>query len=1202
MCIRDRYAEENRAYKIDVIQNDPFYGNQWGLHRINVEEAWKITEGSRDIIVGLVDTGIDYLHPDLKNNIWINTGEDINRDGKFTEEDLNGIDDDGNGYTDDIIGWDFTDAISYPDNGDFMDEDNDPMDEAGHGTLMAGIIAAVKDNGIGVIGVAPNVKIMNIKAGTAEGYLEEDDVARAIVYAVNNGANVINLSFGDAVYSYFLKDMVNYAYKNGCVVVSSAGNSSSTVPHYPSGFSNVISVGATDKNDNLAGFSNFGIDVDIFAPGVNIISTSLGDGFNSISGTSASSAFVSGVAALIISRFENADNDEIRSIITSSSDVILDSDNNKQLQLKRLNAEKCLKISEKLTAKLELRREKNKVVFYGTTSGLTFLHYTIMYTAGAGSDNWKVILKDVPFQRVNDKLGEFDLSNLPDTTYYFKLIVEGLDKNSCETVVRFSLDRTPPEILNIDYGIVINKLKEKFYIETYTDEPCWITVKFHRVNNLFEVNEKKFPYFSKKQRIIIGQDEVKSDGIVFSIIAQNETGLKTESEEYEITLKESLKLNWNLNIEKTGFPAGYFLYKSTDFDKDNNREIIFTELKNGYIFDRLKIYEWNGSNFQEINIPEIKAIPRDVADLDNNGKPDLMLTKGYETYLYESTVRNRFPDRLKMEFPEGFTGIRYFDFNSDNKPEIVGKKENVIYLAKFDNGDISLYDSLVNETNGVNELKIPYCEISDLDGDNNVEILSGDNDGDIIVYEYHTGKSNMEWSFRLPNNGSVDFLSTGDYDGDGKNEFIAGSYSDKNFKYVENAETGLWNFYIFKSKSFNDYRKIWETTILGVAPPDIFLSGIYSGNIDAGQDDEIVISVYPDLYFIDRDDIIDNFYFVSRVEGSRTGKFLIDDFNNNGINELFVNIDNSIARIEKRMESMPVSPYNFTCIPVDTDIVKLQWEYNNVSKFLIYKGLEKDNILQYAETGERFYIDSTVKKNKEYWYGVCSIDSTYEIPLSEIVGPVKVIPHLKVSVVDAEFVPPEQIIVNFDGVLDKTAENIKNYMFYPENPGLYSSLLINQEKSVLLTLKNSFSKKGIYRVKVSENVRDFSGMNINNVKNFADFYVSVLTEDFYIEYASIVDKNTIKIKFNMPVDKETASEKSNYSLEPDIDIYNIEIKSDKPDEVYLNLVPNKPVGAFGVDYKIVVVNVKSFNGIIINKGNSFTIRTVSYTHLTLPTN
>ena len=178
------YAVPNRIYNLCQNGEDPLFEYQWGMHKIAIEEAWKETEGRKEVIVGLIDSGIEYSHPDLRDNIWINRGEDINGDGLFTEEDNNGIDDDGNGYIDDVAGWDFTDAPSFPDNGDYYGEDNSPDDEAGHGTSMAGIIGAVRNNGIGIVGVAPNISIMNLRAATERGLLEEDDVARAIVYAV----------------------------------------------------------------------------------------------------------------------------------------------------------------------------------------------------------------------------------------------------------------------------------------------------------------------------------------------------------------------------------------------------------------------------------------------------------------------------------------------------------------------------------------------------------------------------------------------------------------------------------------------------------------------------------------------------------------------------------------------------------------------------------------------------------------------------------------------------------------------------------------------------------------------------------------------------------------------------------------------------------------------------------------------------------
>ena len=232
------HLQENNSFKIHIdLPNDSLYHDQWYHSQIQAVESWERYVANDEIILAIIDTGIDYQHPDLQGSLWINTQEDLNGNGEIDSGDINNLDDDGNGYVDDVIGWDFTDAPRFADGGDYSDPDNDPMDEysGGHGTRIAGIIAAQTSNSRGIAALTPGARVMNLRAGTAGGFLEEDDVARAVLYAINNGARVINMSFGDVVVSRFLKDVIEYAYSEGVVIIASAGNSGTDVTHYPSG-------------------------------------------------------------------------------------------------------------------------------------------------------------------------------------------------------------------------------------------------------------------------------------------------------------------------------------------------------------------------------------------------------------------------------------------------------------------------------------------------------------------------------------------------------------------------------------------------------------------------------------------------------------------------------------------------------------------------------------------------------------------------------------------------------------------------------------------------------------------------------------------------------------------------------------------------------------------------------------------------------
>ena len=272
------------------------------------------------MIVAVVDTGVDYRHPDLAANLWRNAGEIAG----------NGLDDDGNGYVDDDLGWNFVDASGGASGEDFETPDNDPMDRHGHGTHVAGIAGAVSNNGVGVAGVAWGCKIMAVRAGyktaSGGGVLESDDAAQAIVYAAENGAGVINLSWGDTQSSTLIADAIRFATERGVFICAAAGNSSSESLLYPAALDNasVMAVGSTDNQDKPSSFSNYGDWVHVSAPGTGIYSTHLNNAYISMSGTSMATPHVAGLAGLVISRFPGLSPQEVKARIMRSVDVLQD--------------------------------------------------------------------------------------------------------------------------------------------------------------------------------------------------------------------------------------------------------------------------------------------------------------------------------------------------------------------------------------------------------------------------------------------------------------------------------------------------------------------------------------------------------------------------------------------------------------------------------------------------------------------------------------------------------------------------------------------------------------------------------------------------------------------------------------------------------------------------------------------------------------
>ena len=271
------YAEPNYLFEATFTPNDTYYsGYQYGPQNTDTPAAWDITQGSSSQEIAIIDSGVDYNHPDLDDKT--------------------------------IRGY------------DFVDDDYYPMDLNSHGTHVAGTAAAETNNGTGVAGMAPNTKILAVRALNAEGNGSLNDIADAIRYSADVGAEVINLSLGCNCDTQTLEDAVDYAWNSGSVVIAAAGNDGVSTTFEPASYANAIAVGAVDSSNNVASFSNYGTWVDVTAPGVSIASTTPNNGYAYKSGTSMASPHVAGLAGLLAS--QGRSNSNIRAAIEQTADPI----------------------------------------------------------------------------------------------------------------------------------------------------------------------------------------------------------------------------------------------------------------------------------------------------------------------------------------------------------------------------------------------------------------------------------------------------------------------------------------------------------------------------------------------------------------------------------------------------------------------------------------------------------------------------------------------------------------------------------------------------------------------------------------------------------------------------------------------------------------------------------------------------------------
>lgn len=294
------------------IENSSFANENWSHKAINTATAWKLNRGSEEIVVAVIDTGIDYSHPDLQENIW-----------KNPKELPNGKDDDGNGLIDDIVGWNFVENNGRP----------KTSARSNHGTHVAGIIGARPNSRTGTAGVAPHVKMMALRFMGESGSGLTSDAIRAINYAVDHKVFAINNSWGSKSYSLALSRAITRAEQAGILFVVAAGNGDSQgvgfnieqTPWYPASYKNlnILSVAASDNEDRLTRFSNFSKEkVDVAAPGKLILSTVTGGKYLRLSGTSMAAPFVTGLAVLMKASHPQLTVEEIIHLVRNTSDEV----------------------------------------------------------------------------------------------------------------------------------------------------------------------------------------------------------------------------------------------------------------------------------------------------------------------------------------------------------------------------------------------------------------------------------------------------------------------------------------------------------------------------------------------------------------------------------------------------------------------------------------------------------------------------------------------------------------------------------------------------------------------------------------------------------------------------------------------------------------------------------------------------------------
>jgi hypothetical protein len=1178
------WVSYNHLFQPNFIPNDSAFASQWQLQIVEAPEAWDISQGDSSIIIGIIDTGIDYLHSDLAANLWHNRDEIPG----------NGFDDDNNGFIDDTIGWDFVDAPTLLAGGDDRDRDNDPMDEMGHGTFVAGIAAATTNNEFGIASIGFKCRLMNLRAGNRLGWLEEDDVAAALLYAMENGAKVVNMSFGDVAASPLLGETVRLVHDAGVVLVASAGNDNSNAAHYPSGYAEVIAVGMSTQNDQRDPRSNYGPSVDVLAPGNSFVSTEIGGtigtwgGWNS--GTSYAAPMVSGLVGLVLTVNPEITPEQVLNLVRQTADDLYPPGWDSLTVHGRINARTALEqasFSRGVIAQIISPETDNgfQAPFHviGTAAGPAMRDWILLYGIGENPQTWQTVSQGEE-RIVEGLLGEVNTPS-EDTVIVVRLEVNAIDGTQSIDHACVFIDHTAPTILEMTTQKMLDADHYGELIRVNTDDITSATLILTNAHG--DSVRKDFGYVSRSHSVFISQ--LDFPGVWnYRVYCTNRANLSTWTEEKTFYVNDPPFASNYWPSEVTNLPQGYLLPKSTDFDGDGHPEVIMNEFTNGS-FDTTRIFEWNGNGFTDIGNKYYLMIPQDTGDYDRDGLKEMLCRSYGNTYLFEQQAPGHFPDTLIWRDTTSFWSVALLDINpQDSQTEFLACRdfgdEPRYALYRMDPGPVPiLLDTLPNPTDGQNSLGQPYALIGDIDGDGLTDFLYGDYDGDVIFCELESNwQINAPWHIRLPYRDATTWLAAADADGDGQSEFIAGCHFDGEGGTESQTRARHWEYFIFHRVQNDSFAPVDTVLILGTEDRD---ASVAAGDVDGDGRAEFLISAFPDQYIIKYNPATAKYKAVAYFTPSESNAILVCDWNHNGVNEFFY-CDGQVWRrcVAGIAGTQPLPPVGLAGLPVGPHEISLNWRtVAGADSYRVWKGETSETLEPLAQLSDTAVVLAGLQENKQYVYAVMTIDhefsqseSAFSIYVTVTANQAPTVEH------GASFVPPHFVRVRFSEVMGPSIFEQRCYRL-DDNRMPRTVTTAEGERVAFLEFEAGFLPRH-YRMQLV-GLRDAQNSALPNDSGWVEFdVIEPPPSGPYVAGLTILSPSLLELRYSEPMNSSVL-DMANYQMTPVGEVISIESMTPDNDLLHLSLDKRWPVGGVGQSLCLHVTNVFSTEGVALDSAN-----------------
>jgi hypothetical protein len=1201
--------------------NDARISEQWYHDYVGTFTAWDSTQGKSDIVVGVLDTGLDFLHPELSGQMAIKASEDLNGNGRFDAwpdtvqfggifGDLDGLDQDGNGYADDVSGYDFTDQPRSPFGGDFLGPDPLPFDDNNHGTLVGGIIAARADNQLGGAGIAPGCRLMALRAFSANGSGEDDDVARAILYAADNGVQILNFSFGDIYPSRTMQAAVEYAASKGVVMIASAGNGTGDSPHYPSGFDAVISVGASAVTSTgeeiLWPLSSFGHTLSLVAPGSGILCPTVLDtlpveeAFDFFSGTSCAAPMVSAAVALLFSQRGVCPPKLVRGLLTSTADDISSPGWDHYTGAGRLNIPSLLQ--QRAASHLQILHPSNDS---GTSSDSIIVVVTaldaqgtsirLQYQSGVqGTGPWSDVFPGTPNQIANDTLAVWHVGSLVDGEYTLRLILDKSDGSTLEDRKRIVIDRTAP-VTDVKISAPVWDNASRAHLVVYRNSDRCQT-RIHVTKTGGGGNQTwTFDRNTRNGYFLLNDDMLEDGTYSWYLESRNEAGLSATTPLDTFSFQASSIDIEGYALTGSSLPMGHYLQTPVDLDGDGLKEVVMSRYDEALNFGKVMSFEYNAVAFTAVDSLNFKPvlIPKYLGDVNSNGLLELLCSVNDSIFLLEQVAPTGLPNGVRYRNEgNGLYPATFADSDNDNELELLVKDQTNYRVFEPSGSGYAQQAILVDPTGGFLGSVAPLVVAEDLDADGKTDLLMGDYDGDLQIHEFNGSQYTATWTDTTQFEHAADYLASGDFNGNGKPEFFVAVHStlnrnEQDFEY----EAPVWWLRIFESNADDVFEVVWEDYLFDVDTDDY--NAATSANLDLDSADELIFATFPRTYIIDHQNSgyrMEWFHY-----GAIGTHHIAGDFNQDGIQEFTLGRGDTAFFVQKDLTSNgPDAIIELQGAVTGNQSTHLEWPtVPNAVRYRIWRGdYNGPGTVQISildSTNNNRFDDTGLTAGQTYLYVVESCNPSLPLVYSPFSNAVFLTPKNLGGLDSAWAVGPNQVMLRFDVAVQTTENELNRF-------GLDSSQVrpvaavsgVDGSKTLLLTFENPFSANN-HTIRIDSGFKDADDALLDSARRAAVFSAIPDNQSFaYFTNWRVLSSQSAEIRFSHPMTSDVLIPQ-NWTLFPSGKVVSVEFVQGQNKLIKLTL-DGCALGSLGNPVSLTLLTGSAIDGAQINpkSGNTAT--------------